>query len=181
MNAIECIESRRSVRKFKDMPIPTELLYEIIETSRFAPSWKNTQIARYHVVNNAALKEKIAQDCVLDFKFNTKTLSKSPFIVILTYVTGRCGYEKDGSFSTSKGDRWEMFNAGIAAQTFCLAAHEKGIGTCIMGIFDEDKIAEVIGLPENQKIGAIIAAGYPDEEPLAPPRKGADYIMTRYE
>ena len=74
-----------------------------------------------------------------------------------------------------------MFNAGIAAQTFCLAAHEKGIGTCIMGIFDEYKIADVIGLPENQKVGVIIAAGYPDEEPTAPPRKGADFIMTRYE
>ena len=181
MNAIECIESRRSVRKFQDKSIPTELLYEIVETARFAPSWKNTQIARYHVVLNPALKEKIANDCVLDFKFNTKTLSKAPAIVIVSYVTERCGYEKDGSFSTSKGDRWEMFNAGIAAQTFCLSAHAKGIGTCIMGIFDEYKIAELLGLPENQKVGAIIAAGYPDEEPVAPPRKGADYIMTRYE
>lgn len=181
MNTIECIESRRSIRKFKDMPIPTELLYDIIETSRFAPSWKNTQIARYHVISNPVLKEKIANECVLDFKFNTKTLSKAPAIVIVSYVTERCGYEKDGSFSTSKGDRWEMFNAGIATQTFCLAAHEKGIGTCIMGIFDEYKIADVIGLPENQKVGAIIAAGYPDEEPTAPPRKGTDFIMTRYE
>ena len=181
MNGIECIESRRSIRKFKDMPVPASLFYEIIETSRFAPSWKNTQIARYHVVLNPAMKEKIANDCVLDFKFNTKTLSKAPAIVIVSYVTERCGYEKDGSFSTSKGDRWEMFNAGIAAQTFCLAAHEKGLGTCIMGIFDEYKIAEVIGLPDNQKVGAIIAAGYPDEEPAAPPRKGADFIMTRYE
>lgn len=181
MDPIECIESRRSIRKFQDRPVPSELFYEIVETSRFAPSWKNTQIARYHIINNPKLKEKIANECVLDFKFNTKTLSKAPSIIILSYVTGRCGYEKDGSFSTSKGDRWEMFNAGIAAQTFCLAAHAKGVGTCIMGIFDEYKIAEVIGLPEDQKVGAVIAAGYPDDEPDAPPRKGADFIMTRYE
>ena len=181
MNAIECIESRRSIRKFKNQPIPVDVLYDIVETCRFAPSWKNTQIARYHVISNPTMKQRIANDCVMDFRFNTKTLVNAPAIVVVSYITERCGYEKDGSFSTSKGDRWEMFNAGIAAQTFCLTAHEHGIGTCIMGIFDEYKIAEVIGLPENQKVGAIIAAGYPDEEPAAPPRKGADFILTRYE
>lgn len=74
-----------------------------------------------------------------------------------------------------------MFNAGIAAQTFCLTAHAKGIGTCIMGIFDEDKIAEALHLPEDQKVGVIIAAGYPDEEPAAPTRKGIEILLTRYE
>ncbi len=156
-------------------------MYEIIETASMAPSWKNCQIARYHVVNNPDMKLQIAENCVMDFKFNTKTLLQAPSIVIVTYVKNRCGFEKDGSYSTSKGDRWEMFNAGIAAQTFCLSAHARGIGTCIMGIFDEDKIAEVLQLSDNQQVGAIIAAGYPAEEPVAPPRKGADFIMTRYE
>ena len=181
MNAKECLETRRSIRKYKADTIPVDVLYDIVETAKYAPSWKNTQIARYHVVTNPVLKEKIATDCVCDFKFNTKTLLQAPAIVIVSYVTKRCGYEKDGSFTTSKGDRWEMFNAGIATQTFCLAAHEKGIGTCIMGIFDDAKIAEVLNLPEDQIVGAVIAAGYPDEAPEAPARKGADIILTRYE
>ena len=181
MNAKECLETRRSIRKYKSDAIPVDVLYDIIETSKYAPSWKNTQIARYHVVTNTEMKKKIANDCVCDFTFNTKTLLHAPAIVIVTYVTKRCGYERDGSFTTSKGDRWEMFNAGIAAQTFCLAAHEKGVGTCIMGIFDDAKIAEVLNLPENQIVGAVIAAGYPDEIPEAPARKGADIILTRYE
>lgn len=181
MNAKECLETRRSVRKYKSDPIPVEVINEIVETAKFAPSWKNTQIARYHVVTNQALKETIANTCVCGFTFNTKTLLQAPAIVILSYVTGRCGYERDGSFTTNKGDRWEMFNAGIAAQTFCLAAHDKGIGTCIMGIFDDEKIKEVLNLPENQIVGAVIAAGYPEEMPEAPARKGADIILTRYE
>ena len=181
MNAKECLETRRSIRKYKSDAIPVDVLYDIIETSKYAPSWKNTQIARYHVVTNPVLKEKIANDCVCGFKFNTKTLLQAPAIVIVSYVTKRCGYERDGSFTTSKCDRWEMFNAGIATQTFCLAAHKKGIGTCIMGIFDDAKIAEVLNLPEDQIVGAVIAAGYPDEAPEAPARKGADIILTRYE
>lgn len=181
MNAKECLETRRSIRNYKEDPIPVDVLYEITETAKYAPSWKNTQIARYHVVTNLALKEKIAKDCVCGFTFNTGTLQKAPAIVVLTYVTGRCGYERDGSFSTSKGDRWEMFNAGIAAQTFCLAAHEKGIGTCIMGIFDEEKIAALLNLPEDQIVGAVISAGYPAEAPEAPKRKSSEVILTRYE
>ncbi len=181
MNAKECLETRRSIRKYKADAIPVDVLNEIVETAKYAPSWKNTQIARYHVVTNPELKETIANDCVCGFTFNTKTLVQAPAIVIVTYVTKRCGYERDGSFTTTKGDRWEMFNAGIATQTFCLAAHDKGIGTCIMGIFDEEKIAKVLKLPEDQLVGAVIAAGYPDETPDAPPRKGADLILTRYE
>ena len=181
MDVTTAMRTRRSVRNYKGEQIPQETLREVVELARFAPSWKNTQIARYHVVTNPVLKEKIATDCVCDFKFNTKTLLQAPAIVIVSYVTKRCGYERDGSFTTSKGDRWEMFNAGIATQTFCLAAHEKGIGTCIMGIFDDTKIAEVLNLPEDQIVGAVISAGYPDEAPEAPARKGADIILTRYE
>ena len=178
MNAKECIETRRSIRKYKNEAIPAAVLSEIIVTAKFAPSWKNTQIARYHVVTNPELKETIANDCVCGY---TKTLLQAPAIVVLSYVTKRCGYERDGSFSTSKEDRWEMFDAGIATQTFCLAAHDKGIGTCIMGIFDEEKVAEALNLPEDQKVGAVIAAGYADIAPDAPPRKDLETLLTIYE
>lgn len=175
---MELIKSRRSVRKFTEEPVSHEVLEEVIDAARFAPSWKNTQIARYHIIENKELQKKIAEDCVLGFEFNTKTLSRCPVIVVVSYITKRCGYERDGSFSTSKEDRWEMFDAGIATQTFCLAAHEKGLGTCIMGIFDDAKVAEVIGLPENQKVGAVLALGHPAFAPDAPARKEVSDLVT---
>lgn len=178
MEALELIKSRRSVRKFTDEPISHEIMNEIIDTARFSPSWKNTQIARYTVIENKDIMKKIAEDCVLGFEFNTKTLSRATAIVVVSYITKRCGYERDGSFSTSKEDRWEMFDAGIATQTFCLAAHEKGLGTCIMGIFDEDAIAKEINLPENQKVGCVIAMGYPVFAPDAPARKEVADLVT---
>ena len=97
--------------------------------------------------------------------------------MVVAYVEKRSGYERDGSFTTSKEDRWEMFDAGIATQTFCLAANEKGLGTCIMGIFDEAKIAEAINLPEGQRVGAVAALGYPAEEPQAPARKEVEQLV----
>ena len=180
MNTTECIKSRRSIRKFKPEPVTLETFQSIVDNARFAPSWKNTQTARYHIVTNPVLKEKIATDCVCGFSFNTKTLLGAPAIVIVSYVTGRCGYERDGSFTTNKEDRWEMFDAGVAVQTFCLSAYEAGVGTCIMGIFDDAKIAEVLNLPEDQKVGAVIAAGYADIAPDAPPRKDVDVLLKMY-
>ena len=180
MDLIKGIKERRSVRKFQDKKIPRDLIEEIVETARFAPSWKNTQIVRYIVIDD---KEKIAElasdKCTYGFTYNIKTLAGAAAIAVLTYVEGVSGYEKDGSFSTQKGDRWQMFDAGIAAQTFCLAAYEKGIGTVIQGYFDEAEIKKVLEIPENQKIGAVIPMGYPlDGEIKAPPRKDASELVT---
>lgn len=178
MDALECIRSRRSIRKFKENPVDHETIENIIEAARFSPSWKNTQIVRYHIIEDASILENIANNCVLDFEFNQKTINRAPQLVVVSMIEKRCGYERDGSFSTSKEDRWEMFDAGIASQTFCLAAHDMGVGTVILGIFDEDKIAKAISLPEGQKVAALIAMGYPNQECDAPPRKEVEQLVN---
>ena len=124
-----CIRDR-----YQEKPIPHEVMEEIVKEASFAPSWKNSQVVRYVVVENPELKSKIANDAVLGFTYNTGTIEHAAALVVVTMIQGRSGYERDGSFTTSKEDRWEMFDAGIATQTFCLAAHEKGIGSVIMGI-----------------------------------------------
>lgn len=178
MEAMECIKTRRSCRKFKEEAVSHEVLETIVGAAAYAPSWKNTQITRYIVVENKEKIEKIATDCVLGFEYNTKTIRNCADLVVVTMVKNRSGYEKDGSYTTSKEDRWEMFDAGIATQTFCLAAHEQGVGSVIMGIFDETKIAEVIDVPEGQQVAALIAIGYPVFEPEAPKRKEVSELLS---
>ena len=65
-------------------------------------------------------------------------------LIAVTFKKGRCGFERDGSYSTKKEDRWQMFDVGVASQTLCLAAHEAGLGTVIMGIWDEDGITDLL-------------------------------------
>ena len=180
MDLVTGIKERRSIRKFQERQVPHQLLTEVVEVARFAPSWKNTQIARYIVVED---REKIAKlataECTLGFTYNIRTMAAAPALVLLTYVNKRSGYEKDGSFTTPKEDRWEMFDAGIAAQTFCLAAHEKGLGTVIMGIFDENKVGEIVKIPEGQTLAAIIPIGFPaDGEVACPPRKETEALIS---
>ncbi len=179
MELVQGIRERRSIRKFKNMPVPHEVLMEIVETAAYAPSWKNTQTARYLVVEDKDVLKKIAaKECMMNFAHNVDILAGAPALVLLTTVKGYSGYERDGSFSTAKEDRWEVFDAGIAAQTFCLAAWEKGLGTVIMGIFDENKIAKNVNLPPEQQIAAIIPIGYPAAEPKAKVKKKAEELLT---
>lgn len=177
METLECIKHRRSIRKFKEDAVAKETIEAMIEAAIFSPSWKNTQICRYHVISDRTLLDHIADSCVLDFAFNQKTIKGAPQLIVVTMVEKRSGYERDGSFTTSKEDRWEMFDAGIASQTLCLAADELGVGTVILGIFDEAKIAEAIHLPEGQKVAALIPIGYPAQEPEAPKRKALEDVV----
>lgn len=178
METVKCIKERRSIRKFQDKKVPHELINEVVDVATFAPSWKNTQITRYIVTENREKMNCIADGCVLGFEYNIDTIRKAPALVIVTMIQGRSGLEKDGSATTPKGADWGVFDTGIATQTFCLAAHDKGLGTVIMGIFDENKVSEVIPVPEGQQVAALIAVGYPDEAPKAPRRKEAEELIT---
>lgn len=177
MEAMKCIKERRSVRRYTEDKIPHEVMEDIVLAASYAPSWKNTQVVRYHVVESQETLDDIGSECILDFQFNEKTIKNAAALVVVTAKKGRSGYEKDGSYSTSKKDGWEMFDAGIASQTFCLAAHEHGIGTVIMGIFDENLIHEKLSLPEDEKVMALIAAGYPKFQPDMPERKNVKQLL----
>ncbi len=177
MNTANCIKSRRSIRSFTDLEIPEALIEEIVDAARYSPSWKNTQIARYTFIKSRTMLDSIAKDCLMGFTHNENIIKNAPGLVVISYIKGRSGFERDGSFTTSKGDRWQMFDCGIATQSFCLGAYEKGLGSVIMGIFDENKIAEKISLPQSEEIAALIAVGFPAENPSAPKRKETGELL----
>ena len=177
MELQKAILTRRSIRRYTAEPVSRAELCRVIELARFAPSWKNTQTTRYTLVTDRALLDRIAAEGMAGFAKNAETLSNAPALVVLSTVTGRSGYERDGSPTTPKGSHWQSFDAGIAAQTFCLAAWEQSLGTLIMGIFDEEKVAGLIDLPAGESVSALIVVGRAAEEPTAPGRKETDALL----
>ena len=175
MEIIEGIQTRRSVRKFQDKAVPHDVLEQVIAAAAYAPSWKNTQISRYIAIEGRETIDKLAEQYA---PFNARTLSTAPLLIAQTCVTKRSGYERDGSFTPDRGAGWEMYDCGIAAQTFCLAAHEAGLGTVILGIFDRPALEKHLHVPEGQELVALIAVGYPDQEPAAPRRKAVSDLLT---
>ena len=175
MNVTECIKTRRSIRKFKPDPVDHSIIDSVVSSASYSPSWKNTQITRYIAVEDRTVLSEIADQFTPDY--NSRIIRQAPVLMAVTFIKGRCGFERDGSFTTKKEDRWQMFDVGVACQTFCLSAWDKGLGTVIMGVFDEDGISELLGIPEDRELGALIALGYPDIEPEAPKRKTVEQLL----
>lgn len=177
MTAKDCILGRRSIRKFKPDPVSHELIAELVETASYSPSWKHTQITRYIAVEGA-LKEKIAGECSSLYPPNGDIIAAAPVLIAVTIIKNRSGFERDGSFSTPRGDGWQMYDAGIASQSFCLAAYEKGLGSVILGLFDQKAAESLLHLPEDRELVALIPIGYPDEAPVAPRRKPVEELLS---
>lgn len=175
MNVTECLKTRRSIRRYKAEPVDHSVIDSIVSLASYSPSWKNTQITRYIAIEDPSLLTEIADRYTPEY--NSNIIRQAPMLIAVTFKKGRCGYERDGSFTTKKDDRWQMFDAGIACQSFCLAAWDQGLGTVIMGVFDEDGIAELLRIPEDQELAALIAIGHPDIEPETPKRKTVEELL----
>ncbi len=176
MDTITCIKTRRSVRKYTDEKVSEELIKEIVSAAAFAPSWKNSQTTRYIAITDPERKSRLSKECCAEH--NQSIIDGAPALIATLIVDKRSGFERDGSYSTIREDNWQAFDNGIATQTLCLAAHEKGLGTVIMGLYDIDKAQEILQVPEGQLLMSLVAIGYPAENPAAPKRKELEDILT---
>jgi nitroreductase len=176
MDAITMIKERRSVRKFKNEKVNRETMKEIIDITRWAPSWGNFQVARYTLVDDEATIKHLGTEGVNEFIYNVNTLKEAKGVAVLSFVKGKSGKLDKDEYATSKANTWEIFDAGLACQTFCLAAHAKGVGTVVMGVINDASISKIVGLPEEETVAALVVYGYPDETPAATPRMSVEEI-----
>lgn len=176
MEFMECVKARRSVRKYKKDPVPFECIEKAVEAAVYAPSWKNTQITRYYAVTNPEIKQQLIEYLP---SFNKPAAESAPVLMVASVVKYRSGYNREGQCDTPKGTGWQMYDCGLSNLLFCLEAAEQGLGTVIMGYFDEEAIAKAIGIPETEEVAAVFTLGYPDEEPTMPKRKGTDIILKQ--
>ena len=176
MDTQTCIRTRRSIRKFTDTPVSHEVLEQIIADAAYAPSWKNTQVSRYIAIEDPEMLKAI---CETYAPFNAYIIGGCKTLIAQTFVKNRSGFERDGTFSTDRDGGWQYYDCGIAAQTFCLAAHDRGVGSVILGVFDRQALEQYLGIPEDQELMALIAIGYPQgDAPTAPKRKDVDTLLS---
>jgi len=168
METRDCIKNRRSIRKFTDQPISDELIIELMEAVRWSPSWANTQTWKVIIVKDQVTKDKLIE-CIPETNPAYKGILQAPVVIVLCAKQGVAGF-KNGERQTVKGD-WYMFDAGIACQNLCLAAHDLGLGTVIVGGINHKKLDELLGLPEDVKTVVVLPIGYPAKEGKAPARK----------
>jgi nitroreductase len=158
---MEIIKGRRSVRRYQERQIAETELNTILEAVRWAPSWANTQCWEVIVVRDPAVKEKL-QETLSPGNAATEAIVEAPVVIALCAKLERSGF-KMGEVRTKFGD-WFMFDLGLATQNLCLTAHNLNMGTVIVGLFDQDKAKEFLGVPGGYEVVALIPVGYPARE-----------------
>ena len=145
MDVFEAIKKRRSVRAYESKPVPEEKLMKILEAGRLAPSAGNIQPWHFIVVRSAEKRKRLAKARWAKF------LAEAPVVIV------GCGDQK-------ASPKWFMVDVAIAMQNMVLTATNEGLGTCWVGSFNEDEVKELLKIPENHKVVALLAVGYPREK-----------------
>lgn len=160
MKFIELVKKRQSVRKYRSAPVEKEKILNCLEAARLAPSASNGQPWTFVVVDQAEVLKKISGEIKGPLGTFNRFAEEVPVVIVIVIekmktVTEIGHHLKDREFS--------LIDIGIAAEHFCLQAAEEGLGTCMVGWFNENPIKEALGIPEKKRIGLLITLGYPRE------------------
>jgi nitroreductase len=174
MDTLEAIKTRRSIRRYTNSPVPDDVLAQVLEAARWAPSWANTQCWRFIIIRSDDTKQELAA-ALLGNNPSTNAVKTAPIIIAICIELNRSGFYK-GQASTIKGD-FGMFDAALAMENLVLAAHALGLGTVHVANFDVKKVEAILGVPEGYNVVEITPLGYPDGESRITPRKELTEIV----
>ena len=171
---IDTIKKRRSIRKYKDDPVPRDMVEACIEAARHAPSASNVQGWRFFAVEGE-LKDRLVKEAMGGIVVPNKWARTAPVVVALAMklnlVTDRLG-------AKVKDIDYHLVDAGIAGEHFVLQAAELGLGTCWIGWFNKKAVRRLLEIPAGWDIPALITLGFPAEEPKPKERRPLDEIIT---
>jgi len=172
---LDLIISRQSDRKYSDKTIEKEKLDRILEAGRMAPSACNAQPWKFVVATDPKLVPKIADAA------SAKLIGMNSFVaqasVILVIVREKPNMSSKVG-ATIKDKDYSLIDIGIAAENICLQATAEGIGSCIIGWFDERMIRKILGIPKSKRVELIITLGYSQSEKREKRRKPADETVS---
>jgi len=161
MRLIELINDRQSVRRYLDKPVEKDKLDRCLEAASQAPSACNAQPWRFIVVDDPSLVKKVARETWNKIAPFNKFVEQAPMILVITIEKSPL---VPSIGSRIKNKEYPLIDIGIAAEHFCLQATEEGLGTCMLGWFNEKKIQKLLNIPRGRSIGLLISAGYaPDD------------------
>lgn len=165
MTILPEILERRSVEGFKPSPVSAAKLERVLEAGRLAPSAKNRQEWRFLVVQKKALREKLQEAA-----FGEEKVGQAPAIIALCTT--------NIEYRMPNGQLSYPVDLGIAAGFMALQAVREGLGSCLLGTFDETAVKEMLSVPYSMKVVLLMLLGHPAELPEARPRKPLRSIVA---
>lgn len=165
MDFFETVQARRSVRSFKPDPVDEEALNSVLEAARLAPSANNRQEWRFVVVRDAVTRQMLSI-----------AAEGQAFVAEAPVVIAACATES--SHIMRCGHPAYAVDLAIAIEHLALAAASLGLGTCWIGAFDQQKVREILGIPDSVAVVELMALGHPASVPGPRPRKSMQEIVA---
>lgn len=199
MDVKEAIQKRRSIRKYRPDPVPDDIIGELLEAARLAPSGTNLQPWRFVIVKSPEAREMLRAAIPLKF------ITGAPVIFVccadlaaISNVGERMselanagafdpsdleGFDsasyRSGSMDAAAAGAYLSLNVAIAIQNMVLRATELGLGTCWAMMFSQEKVKSLLELDANLHVVAVIPVGYPDQSPAQRPRLSREEIVIK--
>jgi nitroreductase len=161
MSLIDNILTRRSIRRYETTDVPDEVLQQILEAGRQAPSAANRQPIRFVIVKDHDILKNLCDNLIARF------VKYAPIAIV--------GCADINSILTGK---WAVVDATIAMQNMVIAAWTLGVGSCWIGACNEEKVKELLKIPDKWKVVASITFGYPAEQPKPRKKKPFEELFT---
>ncbi len=172
---LELIVSRQSDRKYSRQPVEKEKLDRIIEAGRMAPSACNAQPWKFIVVDDSALCEKLAEAASAKLLGMNSFVNQAPLMIVVVREQPNFTSKIGG---TIKNKDYSLIDIGIASENICLQAEAEGLGSCMLGWFDEPVVQKLLGIPKSKRVELIITIGYSLSEKREKRRKEAEVTVS---
>ena len=147
---LEAIKKRQSVRSYQDKEIPEDVLQQVLEAGRLAPSANNGQHWKFIVVKDEDLRKKMVPACK-----NQKFVGEAPVVI--------AGCATNPDYVMTCGEHTYSIDLAIALDHMSLEAASLGLGTCWIGSFYQDQVKEILSIPEGVRIVDLLTLGYPEK------------------
>jgi len=165
---LEIIKGRRSVRRFTREKVPKEHVFLLIEAARWAPSAGNLQPWEFIIVTDDNIKYKL-----MEAALHQEYIYEAPVVIVAA-----ANIPRTSNYYGKRGEElYVIQDVAAAIQNILLMAHALGLGAVWIGAFYEDRVKEILRLPEYVRPLAIIPVGWPAERPYSPPRRSVDEIV----
>ncbi len=153
------LRERRSIRRYRPDPVPDEMVAQVLEAGRWAPSAGNRQPWAFIVVRDETIRRQVAQHAAYYF-IRWAHVAEAPLLIVL------CGDARNRVYR-----RFLHEDVGLAGGQMMLQAKALGLGSCWIGALDRKAIAAILKLPDHLEIVGLLTVGFPAEDPPPPPRK----------
>ncbi len=164
MDVYEAATKRRSIREFKDILVPYDVLEKCVDAARLAPTASNRQLCEYIIIDDKKLLPQVLDAVLILAGVSRPEEGWPPGRRPRAYIISLINVPLEAEMGASRTNT--NYDVALAAENMVLVALEQGLGSCIMTSIDQDKLRQVLNIPTKYEIAMMLALGFPDESPV---------------